>query len=193
MVLSALADSRLGVDDTYFSMYESLLQEDLTGKLVLLQPPMNPTPLVRQMAVRNIRFEGLFSEERICPIPVRRPGPGPLGISETNLHPHVITNGGLISPQSETQGSISPPPAHRTPEGFKHIDPSKVSCSILLLGQHRLNSGIISRCINVSFRYYVAVASNNHSQCREPSAMQRTLPHDLFQGSKDPIYVAAVW
>ncbi|EJF56603.1 hypothetical protein DICSQDRAFT_183737 [Dichomitus squalens LYAD-421 SS1] len=114
-----------GIDDTYFPMYESLMQEDLAGKLVLLQPPMKPTPLVRQMAVRNIRFEGLFSEESLSPIPMRRPGPGLLGISESNLHPHVITNGGLISPQSETQGSISPPPANRTPEGFKHIDPSK--------------------------------------------------------------------
>ncbi|KAM5534271.1 hypothetical protein V8D89_011999 [Ganoderma adspersum] len=112
-----------GVDDAYYGMYDSLMQEDLAGKLVLLQPPVDQSPFVRQMAVRRARFDGLFLEERLSPIPMRRPGP--LGISESNLHSHVITNGGLISPQSETQTSISPPPMDRSPDGLRQIDPSK--------------------------------------------------------------------
>ena len=124
VVLSAHLCVHPGVDDAYYGMHDSLMQEDLAGKLVLLQPPIDQTPLVRQMAVRRACLDGLFQEERLSPIPTRRPGP--LGISESNLHPHVITNGGLISPQSETQTSISPPPADRSSDGLRQIDPSKV-------------------------------------------------------------------
>ena len=116
-----------GVDDGYVPMYNSLVEEDLAGKLVLIQCPHDSSLAVRQMAVRSIYLDGLFMEERIYPQPIGRPGPL-IGLSEANMNGSVVTNGGLISPQSESQGSMpTPPPANRSPDSFKQIDPSKVS------------------------------------------------------------------
>ena len=103
-------------------MYESLEQEDLSGKLVLVQP----SQAARHMAVRSMRFDGMFMEEKVNHITIRRPGPL-MGIAEAGTHAGIITNGGLISPQSESQNSITPPPVNRSPDGnLKQIDPSKV-------------------------------------------------------------------
>ena len=109
-------------------MYSGLEKEELAGKLVLLQPPNDASPAVRQMAVRSLRLDGLFMEEKLTPFAVRRPV-SLLGIAESALNPNVVTNGGLISPQSEGQGSMrpTPPPANRSPDNLKMIDPSKVS------------------------------------------------------------------
>ena len=42
-------------------MYESLEQEDLTGKLVFVHPSHG----ARHMAVRSIHFDGMFMEEKM--------------------------------------------------------------------------------------------------------------------------------
>ena len=102
-------------------MYEGLEQEDLTGKLVLVQPLHS----ARHMAVRSIRLDGMFMDEKVNQVPIRRPGPL-VGIAEMNAG-GVVTNGGLISPQSESQKSMStPPPTNGSPDNLKYIDPSKV-------------------------------------------------------------------
>ncbi|RDX53944.1 hypothetical protein OH76DRAFT_1167444 [Lentinus brumalis] len=115
-----------GISDAYLPMYNSLEKEDFAGKLVLLQPPSDASSSVRQMAVKSLQLDGLFMEERLNQLHGRRPGPL-LGISEPAMNSNVVTNGGLISPQSEGQGSMgpTPPPANRSPDNFKHIDPSK--------------------------------------------------------------------
>ncbi len=120
-----------GISDAYLPMYNSLEKEDFAGKLVLLQPPSDASSSVRQMAVKSLQLDGLFMEERLNQLHGRRPGPL-LGISEPAMNSNVVTNGGLISPQSEGQGSMgpTPPPANRSPDNFKHIDPSKVGVSI---------------------------------------------------------------
>ncbi|KAH9943309.1 uncharacterized protein BXZ73DRAFT_97356 [Epithele typhae] len=112
-----------GIDESYFSMVDTLERDDLTGKLVLVQPPL----VARHLAVRPIHLEGLFREEKMNAIPIRRPGPL-IGLSEAgiNVNMGVVTNGGLISPRSESQKSMpSPPPSHGSPDGLKQIDPSK--------------------------------------------------------------------
>ncbi|KAI0774414.1 hypothetical protein C8Q74DRAFT_1368893 [Fomes fomentarius] len=115
-----------GIDDSYLNMYGNLEEEDLAGKLVLLQVPKDSSPAVRHMAVRSIHLDGLFMEERLGPGPI---APGPLtAYSDSNMGMGMglVTNSGLISPQSESQGSMpTPPPAHRSPDHFKQVDPSK--------------------------------------------------------------------
>ncbi|KAI0775970.1 hypothetical protein BD413DRAFT_257475 [Trametes elegans] len=112
-----------GVGDTYLAMYDSLEKEDLSGKLVLMQPPADLSPAMRRMSARFIRLDGLFLSERVSPWMNRRPGPL-LGISDNSSG--VITNGGLISPQSETQTSVpTPPPSNQSSEQYRTIDPSK--------------------------------------------------------------------
>ena len=117
-----------GIDDTYQTMYSSLEQEDLTGKLVFVHPPSYPSPIVRQMAVRSVQSPDLFIKDILSPVATRRPG-HLVGIPEPSVNSSVITNGGLISPQSESQVSTlpSPPPVNRSPESLRHIDPTKVS------------------------------------------------------------------
>ncbi|KAI0832571.1 hypothetical protein BC628DRAFT_1347344 [Trametes gibbosa] len=112
-----------GVDDTYLAMYDGLEKEDLVGKLVLMQPPNEMSPDTRRMAARSLRFDGLFMSEKVTPWMTRRPGPL-LGISDSSSG--VVTNGGLISPQSESQSSMStPPPRNLSSEGRRAIDPTK--------------------------------------------------------------------
>ncbi|RPD67017.1 hypothetical protein L227DRAFT_11412 [Lentinus tigrinus ALCF2SS1-6] len=115
-----------GIDDAYLSMYSSLEKEELVGKLVLVQPPSDASPAIRQMVAKSLQLDGLFMEERLTPLSARRPCPL-LGLTEPALNPNVVTNGGLISPQSEGQGSMgpTPPPANRSPDHFRLIDPSK--------------------------------------------------------------------
>ncbi|KAI0677403.1 hypothetical protein C8Q78DRAFT_1065958 [Trametes maxima] len=117
-----------GIDDTYLTMCDDLEKEDLSGKLVVMQPPNELSPTMRRISARSIRFDGLFMSERVTTWPPRRLAPL-LGISDSN--PGVITNGGLISPQSESQGSLSTPPPHSqssaSSDYLKPIDPSKVS------------------------------------------------------------------
>ncbi|KAI0638328.1 hypothetical protein C8Q77DRAFT_1090587 [Trametes polyzona] len=113
-----------GVDDAYLAMYDSLEKEDLVGKLVLMQPPQDTSFSMRRMSARSLHFDGLFMAEKVRPWMARRPGPL-LGISDSNSS--VITNGGLISPQSsESQVSLpTPPPRNLSAEGLRTIDPTK--------------------------------------------------------------------
>ncbi|KAH9850729.1 hypothetical protein C2E23DRAFT_887074 [Lenzites betulinus] len=112
-----------GVDDTYLTMCDALEKENLVGKLVLMQPPNELSPAMRRMAARSLRFEELFMSEKVTPWMLRRPGPL-LGISDSSSG--VVTNGGLISPQSESQSSMStPPPRNSSSEGPRFIDPTK--------------------------------------------------------------------
>lgn len=117
--------ARAGVDDTYLAMYDGLEKDDLVGKLVLMQPPNEMSPAVRRMSARTLRIDGLFMTEKVNPWAARRPGPL-FGLAEG--HSSVVTNGGLISPQSESQSSGStPPPRHSSSEGLRYIDATKVS------------------------------------------------------------------
>ncbi|KAI0650592.1 hypothetical protein C8Q79DRAFT_998404 [Trametes meyenii] len=117
-----------GIDDTYVTMCDALEKQDLSEKLVVMQPPNELSPTMRRISSRSIRFDGLFMSERVTVWPPRRPGPL-LGISDSN--PGVVTNGGLISPQSESQGSLSTPPPHSQSSAsgseyiLKPIDPTK--------------------------------------------------------------------
>ncbi|KAL1944302.1 hypothetical protein VTO73DRAFT_3487 [Trametes versicolor] len=112
-----------GVDDTYLAMYDGLEKDDLVGKLVLMQPPNEMSPAVRRMSARTLRIDGLFMTEKVNPWAARRPGPL-FGLADG--HSSVVTNGGLISPQSESQSSGStPPPRHSSSEGLRYIDATK--------------------------------------------------------------------
>lgn len=148
-------------------MYDSLEHEDLSGKLVLVQPSL----VARQMAVRTMFLDGMFMDERVHPIPIRRPGPL-MGIAESGKNVGVITNGGLISPQSESQNSMpTPPPVNRSPDGgLKQIDPSKVRPIHPLVSLLELTARSLSLFTNVSF------SSPHASKCsdglhREPSPL----------------------
>ncbi|KAI9056541.1 hypothetical protein FKP32DRAFT_1682478 [Trametes sanguinea] len=112
-----------GVDEAYLAMYDGLEKEDLASKLVLLQPPAELSPSMRRMSARSLRFDGLFMTERVNPWMSRRPGPL-LGLADNSSG--VVTNGGLISPQSESQASMTtPPPQAQTFGGPRAIDPTK--------------------------------------------------------------------
>ncbi|KAI9000874.1 hypothetical protein BD414DRAFT_15154 [Trametes punicea] len=111
-----------GMDEAYLTTWDSLANEDLAGRLVLVQPPNNPFPAMRRMPARSLRCDGLFVAERVNPWMSRRPGPL-FGLSDSALG--VVTNGGLISPQSESQASMTTPPPQNLSERLKPIDPSK--------------------------------------------------------------------
>ena len=114
-------------------MYELLEQESLAGKLVLVQP----THAAQNMAVRATHLPGMFME-KMNHVPIRRPGPL-IGLSDSSRGIGVVTNGGLISPQSESQKSMStPPPSNGSPDGLKQIDPSKVCTLRRLTLFHRM-------------------------------------------------------
>ncbi|KAI0660844.1 hypothetical protein C8Q70DRAFT_747935 [Cubamyces menziesii] len=112
-----------GIDEAYLAMYDALDKEDLVQKLVLMEPPSDSFPVIHRMSARTTRFDGLFMAEKVTPWLARRPGPL-LGISEASSG--VVTNGGLISPQSESQGSMyATPPPNGSSEYLKPIDPTK--------------------------------------------------------------------
>ncbi|KAI0091897.1 hypothetical protein BDY19DRAFT_884720 [Irpex rosettiformis] len=97
-----------GRGNTYASTLNSLGQEELLGKLVLLQGSFEPSAELHQLALPSIRVEGLFMSE-LPPGLARRAGtlpPGPLALPAPSTS--VTTNGGLISPQSETHPVASP-------------------------------------------------------------------------------------
>ncbi|OBZ76776.1 hypothetical protein A0H81_03973 [Grifola frondosa] len=104
-----------GSDDSYTSTLATLEKEELLGKLVLMQGSSEPTEDIRQLPVPFMQVDGLFMSERPAYVP-RRPGPL-IGLNNAN----VVTNGGLISPQSETQSTV-PTAARGVP---RPIDPTK--------------------------------------------------------------------
>ena len=101
----------------------SLAKEELLGKLVFLQGYNEMSPEMLQLTLPSIKVEGLFLADKPAHM-LRRPGPpGPLvlpGVTST-----VTTNGGLISPQSETHSIVGAP--HRPGTAGQPIDPTKVS------------------------------------------------------------------
>lgn len=102
------------------STLATLGSEELLGKLVLLQGSNELCPELRQLSLPSIPVSGLFMSQKL-PHSIRPPGPiqlPPPGLGT------VTTNGGLISPQSETH-STSTGTAPRG--GGKLIDPTKVS------------------------------------------------------------------
>ncbi|GBE79330.1 hypothetical protein SCP_0205280 [Sparassis crispa] len=105
-------------DDSYISTFKALESEELTGKLVIFQVGTQTAEEVQQFAVPSMQVDGLFMIREALQWQ-RRPGPIPL----TGLSSTVTTNGGLISPQSETQSSTTAP--MRT--ACRPIDPTKAS------------------------------------------------------------------
>lgn len=100
----------------------SLAKEELLGKLVFLKGYNEPSADLLQLALPSIQVDNLFLADKPAHIPRRSGPPGFLvfpGVTST-----VTTNGGLISPQSETHSIIGPP--HRPGTGGQPIDPTKV-------------------------------------------------------------------
>ena len=117
-----------GRGSSYTSTFNSLSQEELLGKLVLLEGCWEPSAELHQLALPSIRVGGLFASD-LSPILARRSGPippGPLPLPAPSSS--VTTNGGLISPQSETYSYAGGSPRVRT--AGKPIDPTKVSCLV---------------------------------------------------------------
>ncbi|KAJ3550976.1 hypothetical protein NM688_g4956 [Phlebia brevispora] len=113
-----------GHDNAYMSTLSSLGKEELLGKLVFLQGYNEPSAELLQLSLPSIRVDGLFLSDKPPQMPRRSGPPGPLalpGVTST-----VTTNGGLISPQSETHSITGPP--HRPGTAGKPIDPTKPGC-----------------------------------------------------------------
>ncbi|KAI0347349.1 hypothetical protein BDW22DRAFT_1351768 [Trametopsis cervina] len=99
-----------GHGSLYASTLHALNQEELLGKVVLLQGSVEPSGELHQLALPSIRVEGVFLPD-LSPMLTRRsgmllPGPLPMPVSSTS----VTTNGGLISPQSETYSHLAGSP-----------------------------------------------------------------------------------
>ncbi|KAI0693810.1 hypothetical protein BC835DRAFT_1352270 [Cytidiella melzeri] len=113
-----------GRGNPYSSTLSSLGQEELLGKLVLLQGSAEPSAELHQLALPSIRVEGLFASD-LSPGVIRRSGliaPGPLPLPAPSTS--VTTNGGLISPQSETYLHLAGSP-RGVGTAVRPIDPTK--------------------------------------------------------------------
>lgn len=107
----------------------SLGQEELLGKLVLLQGSSEPSAELHQLALPSIRVEGLFASD-LPPLLARRLlPPGPIHLPTPSAS--ATSNGGLISPQSETYSYLGGSPGVGT--AGRPIDPTKVSYTVLTL------------------------------------------------------------
>ena len=110
---------------SYTSVLSSLAQEELLGKLVLLQGCWEPSAELNQLALRSFRVEGLFASD-LSPVLARRAGLVPPGLLPLPApSSSVTTTGGLISPQSETYSHVGGSP--RVGTAGRPIDPTKVS------------------------------------------------------------------
>ena len=112
-----------GFDGAYMSTMAALGKEELLGKLVLLQGSHEPCPEFRQLSLPSIPVTGLFMSQKL---PHNPKPPGPIHLPPPGLGT-VTTNGGLISPQSETHSTSTCSVSHTG--GGKLIDITKVSLS----------------------------------------------------------------
>ncbi|KAI0080637.1 hypothetical protein K474DRAFT_1614864 [Panus rudis PR-1116 ss-1] len=109
-----------GCDDTYLPTLNALRQDEVLGKLIFLRGPKDPSDNIQDLAIPTIHVDGLFELHQL-PSVDKRPNPGPISLPPPGLG-SVTTNGGLISPQSESQFSRS----SHAPQGTgKLIDPTK--------------------------------------------------------------------
>lgn len=111
-----------GYDSGYLDTYTSLNREELLGKLALLRGPVDPTDDVQGLAIPDISVQGLFELHKLPGVDSKRPGP--ISLPTPGLG-SITTNGGLISPQSESHFSRTSEPSRPVGAG-KLIDPTKV-------------------------------------------------------------------
>jgi len=117
-----------GSDGNYKSVLLDLEKDELLGKVVLLHGSNGLPEELRQLSVSNMQTETLFMAQPPAYVH-RRPGSIPLA----GLNQNITTQGGLISPQSETHvtaASTSVGPGTNTrvgsnTNGAKPIDPTK--------------------------------------------------------------------
>lgn len=157
-------------DVSYLSTLTDLENEELLGKVVVLQGCDEPPEEWRQLALPFMQTEGLFMTHKPFPSPQRRPGP----VHLVGLNHNVTTTGGLISPQSETEPSVS-----QSSQGpGKPIDPTKVSHrqSIVLTVSTDIQYSTISHCTNVcndpSILCSLSIIIVINLCSRDPSTMQ---------------------
>ncbi|TFY52261.1 hypothetical protein EVJ58_g10116 [Rhodofomes roseus] len=122
-----------GSDANYKSVLLDLEKDDLLGKVVLLQGSNGLPEELRQLPVSIMQTDSLFMAQPPAYVH-RRPGSIPL----VGLNQNITTQGGLISPQSETYGTaastsvtaaVNTRPGsgttHGTTHGTKPIDSTK--------------------------------------------------------------------
>lgn len=139
-----------GHDNAYMSTLSSLAKEELLGKLVFLQGYNELSAEMLQMALPSIQVDGLFLSEKPPSVPRRSGAPGPLAFPSATGS--ITTNGGLISPQSETYSITGH--IHRAGTSGKPIDPTKVRRShvIVSVTYTDFSVDIGSLCTSVSYR-----------------------------------------
>ncbi|KZT65986.1 hypothetical protein DAEQUDRAFT_758990 [Daedalea quercina L-15889] len=117
-----------GLDGNYKSVLLDLEKDELLGKVVLLQGSTGLPEELRQLPVPIMQADNLFMSQPPAYIH-RRPGSIPL----VGLNQNITTQGGLISPQSETHvtaastsvaTTVSARPGP-TVNGTKPIDPMR--------------------------------------------------------------------
>ncbi|OCH90721.1 hypothetical protein OBBRIDRAFT_583390 [Obba rivulosa] len=105
-----------GPDSIYASILLPLQEEELLGKLVVMQGGAEPSEELRQMALPLMLTQDLFMAQSDIRVS-RRPGPMPM----PGVNGGFTTNGGLMSPQSENQSTT---PTTTRVIG-RPVDPSK--------------------------------------------------------------------
>lgn len=99
----------------YLSLLTLLDKERHLDKLVLVQSLHSSVAELAVLRLPTVMLDGVFADDTSPPTPVSMPSPtGPLSINTSG----VISNGGLLSPQS--------PMTLRLPGGLRPIDPTRV-------------------------------------------------------------------
>lgn len=111
-----------GYDASYLDTYAGLDRDQLLGKLALLRGPVDPVDDIQDLAIPVVSVQGLFELHKLPSIESTRPGPISLPAPGRG---NIITNGGLISPQSESRFSRTSDTVRPGVTG-KLIDPTKV-------------------------------------------------------------------
>ncbi|CAL1701468.1 unnamed protein product [Somion occarium] len=109
-----------GYDSEYLATFNSLNEEELMGKLALLKGPNDPADDIQQLALPVIAVEDLFELHKL---PSADKRPGPISLPPPGMG-SITTNGGLISPQSESHFSRASDPS-KTTRNLKLIDATK--------------------------------------------------------------------
>ncbi|THH33656.1 hypothetical protein EUX98_g529 [Antrodiella citrinella] len=110
-----------GRSGDYRSTLNGFGNEELLGKLVLLQGHNEPSADFLQYSIPSIHVEDIFVPQKPYQTGVR-PAPGPISLPPPNLN-HLTTTGGLISPESETHSTATNPSSQ---DGIgRLIDPLK--------------------------------------------------------------------
>ncbi|KZT12842.1 uncharacterized protein LAESUDRAFT_808368 [Laetiporus sulphureus 93-53] len=108
-----------GQDGSYGTTFAAIEKDDSLGKIVLLHGANGPSENLQQLSLPIMQTEGLFMTN-VPGYAQRRPSHIPL----SGFNNNVMSESGLISPQSEPQSS-APSPTSRATYGKRLIDPTK--------------------------------------------------------------------